>query len=326
VRPVLRYLGFLGLLSASLVFAIPGGAAADDYPAKSVRLLVPYPAGGPNDVLARLIGQKLAVSLGKPVVVDNKPGASTMVANEAVARATPDGYTLLFNNSTLATTTVLYKHAPYRLDDFTAIAPVANAGLMLTVPLSLPVKSVAELVGLAKASPGKLNYASSGRGGATHLTSEHFKRVAGLDVVGIEYRGSAVLMGDLVAGDVQFYFYPVTGSLEYIRSGQIRALGVTSDQRLPAAPDIPTFKELGYPAMVATIAYGIFGPAALPKPIVERLNADIAAAVNAPDVQARIVAEGGFPMTASPERYAAFFRENLAFWSQVIQPLGLELD
>jgi tripartite-type tricarboxylate transporter receptor subunit TctC len=133
-------------------------------------------------------------------------------------------------------------------------------------------------------------------------------------------------MADLVAGDVQYYFYPATGSLEYIRSGQIRALAVTSDERLPAASNIPTFKELGYPAMVATIAYGIFGPAALPRPVIERLNAEITAAVKAPDVQARIVAEGGFPATASPEQFSTLFRENLAFWSQVIQPLGLELD
>jgi tripartite-type tricarboxylate transporter receptor subunit TctC len=300
--------------------------AAEDYPSKSIRLVVPYPAGGANDILARLIGQKISASLGKPVVIDNKPGAATIVGNEAVARSAPDGYTLLFNNSTLATTTVLYKRAPYRLDDFTAIAPVANTGLVLTVPPAMPVKSVADLVALAKASPGKLNYASSGRGGATHLTSEHFNRTAGIDTVGIEYRGSATLMSDLIAGDVQFYFYPVTGSLEYINTGRLRALGVTSDLRLPAAPDIPTFKELGYPAMVATIAYGIFGPAGLPKPIVERLNADITKAVNADDVRARIVAEGGFPMTASPERFASFFRENLAFWSQIIQPLALELD
>jgi tripartite-type tricarboxylate transporter receptor subunit TctC len=324
VRPVLRV---LGVFVAAFVAAVSGAAlAADDYPVRAIRLIVPYAAGGPNDVLARLVGQKLAISLGKPVVVDNKPGASTMLANETVAHAPPDGYTLLFNNSTLATTTVLYKRVPYRLDDFTAIAPVTSTGLVLTVPVVLPVKTLVDLVTLAKTNPGKLNYGSSGRGGATHLTSEHFNRVAGLNTVGIEYRGTATLMGDLIAGDVQFYFYPVIGSLEHINTGQIRALAVTTDQRLAAAPNIPTFKELGYPAMVATIAYGIFGPAALPKPIVERLNADITAAVKAPDVQARIAGEGGFAMTATPEQFAAFFRENLAFWSQIIQPLNLELD
>jgi tripartite-type tricarboxylate transporter receptor subunit TctC len=317
--------GMTGLIVLASVLSF-GAAHADDYPSKPIRLIVPYPSGGANDIFARLIGQKLTASLGKPVVIENRGGASTMLGGDLVAKAPPDGYTLLLNNSTLGTTTVLYKKVPYRLDDFAFIAPIAKTGILLTVNPKFPAHSLADLVAAAKASPGKLNYASSGRGGATHLITEHFNRLFDLKTTGVEYRGSSPLMTDLLAGQVQFYFYPVNGSMEQIHSGQLRALAVTSDERLTAAPDIPTFKELGYPAMGATIIYGIYGPAALPKPIVATLNRAITDAVNAADVKQRLVEEGDVPMTATPEEFAAQFRQNLAFWGGVIKPLGLELD
>jgi tripartite-type tricarboxylate transporter receptor subunit TctC len=303
-----------------------GPVFADDYPAKPIKLVVPYPSGGANDIFARLIGQKLTASLGKPVVIDNKSGASTMLGSDFVAKSPPDGYTLLLNNSTLGTTTVLYKKVPYKLADFAAVAPIASTGIWLTVTPQLPVKSVADLVAYMKANAGRVNYASSGRGGATHLISEHFERMFGLNVTGVEYRGSSPLMTDLLAGQVQLYFYPVNGSMEFLRNGQLRALAVTSEERLVAAPDIPTFQELGFPQMSATIIYGIWGPAAMPKPIVDRLNREIASAVQADDVKARFSSEGAVPIALPPDAFAAAYRRNLEFWEGVIRPLDLELD
>ncbi len=317
----------IGVLVGLLPFiGAAGPAAAQDYPVRPIRLVVPYPAGGANDIFARLIGDKLNAALGKPVVIENRSGASTMIGSAFVAKAPPDGYTLLLNNSTLGTTTILYKKVPYKLDDFTFVAPVAGSGILLTITPKLAVGSLADLVALAKAEPGKLNYAASGPGGATHLISEHFNRMFGLRTVGIEYRGSSPLMSDLLGGQVQFYFEPVNGALDLIKSGQLHALAVTSPERLTAAPDVPTFKDLGYPAMTATLIYGIFGPAHLPPGIVARLNQAIAAAVRSPEVTARLVAEGDVPMTASPSRFAAEFRDNLAFWAGVIRPLDLDLD
>ena len=310
--------------AAVLLWASP--ARADDYPSKPIRLVVPYPSGGANDIFARLIGQKLTASLGKPVVIDNKPGASTMLGSDFVAKAPPDGYTLLLNNSTLGSTTVLYKKVPYKLSDFAAVAPVASTGIWLTVPPQLPATSLAEFVAYAKANAAKINYASSGRGGATHLITEQFDRVFGLTVTGVEYRGSSPLMTDLLAGQVQYYFFPVNGSMEFLRNGQLRALAVTSEQRLEAAPDVATFQELGYPQLTATIIYGIWGPAALPNAILERLNRDIGAAVRADDVKARFTAEGAVPLIETPQAFAATYRQNLDFWEGVIRPLDLELD
>jgi tripartite-type tricarboxylate transporter receptor subunit TctC len=314
------------IVLAVALMLFSGGAAAEDYPARPIRLVVPYPAGGANDIFARLIGQKLTDSLGKPVVVENRAGASTMIGSSFVAKAPPDGYTLLLNNSTLGTTTILYKTVPYRLDDFTFVAPVANSPIILVVNQASPLRSLADLVAAAKAAPGKLNYAATGPGGATHLISEHFNSTFGVRTIEVDYRGAAPLLTDLLGGQVEFYFEPVNGSMDPIRAGQLRALAVTSEARLAAAPDVPTFKELGYPAMTATIAYGIFGPAHLPAEVVAKLNRAIGAAVSAPDVNTRLVAEGDVPVTATPEQFAASYRANVGFWAGVIKPLNLSLE
>jgi len=292
------------------VFLAIAPALADEYPAKAIKLVVPYPSGGANDIFARLIGQKLTASLGKPVVIDNKSGASTMLGSDFVAKSPADGYTLL----------------PYKLDDFTAVAPVATTGIWLTVNPALPVKSVADLVAYVKSNQGKVNYASSGRGGATHLISEHFDKQFGIAATGVEYRGSSPLITDLLAGQVQYYFFPVNGSMEFLRSGQLRAIAVTSEKRLEAAPDIPTFQELGHPEMNATIMYGIWGPAGLPQPILERLNREIGAAVQSDEVRARFTGEGAAPMTAAPAAFQAAYRQNVDFWEGIIHALALELD
>jgi tripartite-type tricarboxylate transporter receptor subunit TctC len=319
-------LNLRSILIAAVLAVLAGSARAEDYPTRPIHLIVPYPAGGANDIFARLIGQKLNDSLGKPVVIENRAGASTMIANAFVAKAAPDGYTLLLNNSTLGITTILYKKVSYRLDDFTFIAPVANSPIILVVNQSSPLRSLKDLVAAAKAAPGKLNYAATGPGGATHLISEHFNRVFGVRTVEVDYRGAAPLLTDLLGGQVDFYFEPVNGSMDPIKAGQLRALAVTSEARLAAAPDVPTFKELGTPAMTATIAYGIFGPAHLPDEIVAKLNTAIGAAVLAPDVNARFLAEGDVPKTATPAQFAAQFRANVGFWADVIKPLNLQLD
>jgi len=226
----------------------------------------------------------------------------------------------------LGTTTLLYKHVTYKLADFVPIAPIVQNSNVLAVNTSVPAKSVAELVAYARANPGKLNYGSTGPAGATNLISAYFNRLAGIDIVGIDYKGAAPVTTDLLAGTLQIYFYPVTGSFHFFTSGQLRALAVTSDQRLPQLPDVPTLKESGYPTMVTDIWYGILGPAALPKPIVAQLNQAILAAVAAPDVRDRLTAEGGTPMRMSPEEFAAFMSGNMKLWADIIQPLGLQLD
>ena len=305
---------------------VGGAAGAADYPSNPIRLVVPYPPGGPNDLVARIVGQKLTELMGQPVIVVNRPGASTMIGAESVAKAPADGYTLLLGNTVLGTTTLLYKHVSYTLADFVPIAPIVQNSNILAVNPSVPAKSVAELVAYAKANPGKLNYGSTGPAGATNLISAYFNRLAGIDIVGIDYKGAAPVTTDLLAGTLQTYFYPVTGSFHFFTSGQLRALAVTSEARLAQLPEVPTLKESGYPTMVTDIWYGILGPAARPKPIVAALNRAITSAVAAPDVRARLTGEGGTPMQMSPEAFAGFMQANMALWADIIRPLNLQLD
>ena len=312
------------LLALALLGA--GGAVAADYPASPIRLVVPYPTGGPNDLIARVVGQKLGELLGQPVIVVNRPGASTMIGAESVAKAPADGYTLLLGNTVLGTTTLLYKHVSYKLEDFVPIAPIVQNSNILALHPSVPAQSVAELVAYAKANPGKLNYGSNGPGGATNLISAYFARLAGIDIVAIDYKGVGPATTDLLAGTLQIFFFPVTGSFHFFTSGQLRALAVTSEHRLPQLPDVPTLKESGYPSMVTDLWYGILGPAALPKPIVATLNQAVTKAVASPDVRARLVGEGGTPLQMTPEQFASFMNANMALWADIIRPLDLQLD
>jgi tripartite-type tricarboxylate transporter receptor subunit TctC len=313
------------LLALCIAFAAAGAGAAD-YPANPIRLVVPYPPGGPNDLIARVVGQKLTELMGQPVIIVNRPGASTMIGAEAVAKAPADGYTLLLGNTVLGTTTLLYKHVTYSLADFVPIAPIVQNSNILALHPSVPAHSVAELVAYAKANPGKLNYGSNGPGGATNLISAYFGRLAGIDIVAIDYKGVAPATTDLLAGTLQLFFFPVTGSFHFFTSGQLRALAVTSDTRLSQLPDVPTLKESGYPTMVTDIWYGILGPAALAKPLVAQLNEAITRAVAAPDVRERLTAEGGTPMRMAPEDFASFIKQNMALWEEIIRPLDLQLD
>jgi tripartite-type tricarboxylate transporter receptor subunit TctC len=314
------------LLAICLTVACLSGAGAADYPSSPIRLVVPYPPGGPNDLIARIIGQKLTELMGAPVIVVNRPGASTMIGASEVAKAPADGYTLLLGNTVLATSTLLYKHVTYSLEDFVPIAPIVKNSNILAINSSVPATSVAELVAYARANPGKLNYGSNGPGGATNLISAYFNRLAGIDVVAIDYKGVAPATTDLLGGALQIFFYPVTGSFHFFTSGQLRALAVTSEQRLPQLPDVPTLKESGYPTMVTDIWYGILGPAALSPPIVAKLNQAINQATESADVRARLAGEGGTVMTMSPTEFSRFMTDNMALWADIIRPLNLQLD
>ena len=316
----------LALAFCLCVALCAGAARAADYPTGPIRLIVPYPTGGPNDLIARVVGQKLTELMGQPVIVMNRPGASTIIGAEAVAKAAPDGYTLLLGNTVLGTTPLLYKHVSYKLEDFVPIAPIVQSSNVLAIHPSVPAKSVAELVAYAKANPGKLNYGSNGPGGATNLISAYFCRLAGIDIVAIDYKGVGPATADLLAGRLQLFFLPVTGSFHFFTSGQMRALAVTSEQRLAQLPDVPTLKESGYPSMVTDLWYGILGPAALPKPIVAELNQAINAALAAPDVQSRLTSEGSTIMRMNPEEFAGFMKSNMALWEDIIRPLDLQLD
>lgn len=307
---------------------LAGAAAAQTYPSQPVRLVVPYPAGGPTDVLGRVIAQKLTESLGQPVVVDNRPGASGNVGSDLVAKAVPDGYTLVLgNNATHATNESLFPNMPYRtLRDFAPIILVATVTNMVTVNPGVPATSIAELVALAKRQPGKLNYGSTGNGSAAHLIGEMFKGTAGIDLVHVPYRGSAPAVTDLLSGQVQVMFATLPTVLPHVQADKLRGLAVTAARRLPSLPNVPTLAEAGYPGLVADAWFGLFAPASTPAAIVARLNAETAKGLQAADARDTL-AKQGFALTSStPAEFAEHVRGEVAKWAKVIKDSGAKVD
>lgn len=316
------------LIAVATPAVLAGSAAAQSYPTQPVRLVVPYPAGGPTDVLGRVIAQKLTESLGQPVVVDNKPGASGNIGSDLVAKAAPDGYTLVLgNNATHATNESLFPNMPYRtLRDFTPVILVATVTNMVTVHPGVAAKSVAELVALAKQQPGKLNYGSTGNGSAAHLIGELFKSTAGVDLVHVPYRGSAPAVTDLLSGQVQVMFATLPTVLPHVQAGKLRGLAVTAAKRLPSLPDVPTLAEAGFSGLVADAWFGLFAPANTPAAIVSRLNAETAKAVQAADARDSL-AKLGFEVTSStPAQFTEHVRGEVGKWAKVIQDSGAKVD
>lgn len=305
-----------------------GAAVGQTYPSQPVRLVVPYPAGGPTDVLGRVIAQKLTESLGQPVVVDNRPGASGNIGSDVVAKATPDGYTLVLgNNATHATNESLFPNMPYRtLRDFAPIVLVATVTNMVTVNPSVPAKSIAELVALAKQQPGKLNYGSTGNGSAAHLIGELFKGTAGIDLVHVPYRGSAPAVTDLLSGQVQIMFATLPTVLAHVQADKLRGLAITAAKRLPSLPNVPTLAEAGYPGLVADAWFGLFAPANTPAAIIARLNAETAKGLQAADAR-EALAKQGFELTSStPAQFTEHVRSEVAKWAKVIKDSGAKVD
>lgn len=313
----------LGLLA----FAFSPLQAAD-YPNRPVSLVVGFPPGGPSDVLARVIGKKLEQIVGPPFVIDNRPGAGGNIAAEAVARAAPDGYTLLMgNNSILATNAVLYKKVAFDPEkDFEPIALIGSQANILVVNPNVPARSLAELIALAKANPGKLNFASSGHGAAAHLAGELFKSQAGIDIVHVAYKGGAPALQDVIAGHVQMIFATAASVVGHIQSGAVRPLAVSTLRRTTVLPEIPTVAELGLAGFDATTWHGLVAPAGTAREIIATLNQAANAALKSPDVQKSLADLGVDIIGGSSEEFAAYIKSEIPKWTAIVKASGAKLD
>ena len=303
------------------------GAQAQSYPNRPVRLVVPYPPGGTADLLARVVGQSLGSQLGQTVVVENRGGAGGNIATEHVAKSEPDGYTLLMANaSVLAINPSLFRSVPFDpLRDFAPISLVAHVPLILVVHPSTPVNSVKELIALAKARPGQLNYAAAGHGSTTHLSMELFKTMAGCDLTTIAYKGSGPALAAITAGEVPVMFELFPTALGFIKSGRLRALAVTSPERSSLMPDLPPVAET-LPGFHVASWFGIVAPARTPKDIVARLNADIVKLVNSADMRGRFASLGAEPQSSTPEEFTKFNVAELEKWAKIVKDSGAKVE
>jgi tripartite-type tricarboxylate transporter receptor subunit TctC len=304
----------------------PQAAAQERYPAKTVRLVVPFAPGGGADISARTIAQKLTERLGQQFVVDNRPGGGGNLGTEQVAKAAPDGYTLLLVSSSYGANPSLYKLTFDPVAGFEPITLVSQQPFIAVVHPSLPVKSIRELVALAKARPGELAFASSGAGGIQHLALEYFKSAAGVDILHVPYKGGATAHTDLMAGNVQMTFGTILSTLNMVQTGKLRALAVTTAQRTPALPDTPTMIQAGLPGFVVTGWYAVLAPARTPKPVTTLLNREITAALQAPDVKERLAKEGSTVVASTPEALTEHLRSEIAKWERVTRSAGIRLD
>ncbi len=301
--------------------------AAQTYPAKPIRFIVPFPPGGGNDLIARELSQHLTESLGQPMVVDNRPGASTLIGAEAAAKASPDGYTLFMgNNSTLTINPHLYKKLPYdAVRDFAPLSLLASAPFVLLAHPSVPAQSVKELIALARQRPGQLNFGSSGLGIATHLAGEMFKLMARVDIVHIPYKGAAPALTDLIGGQIELLFNNVISAMPHVRSGRLRALAVTSKTRSHALPQVPAVAEAGLPDYEASVWYAVLAPARAPAPVRTRLHGEFVKALQQPRVQDRLASDGASIVGSTPEVLARTIEADLARWGKVIKQNGISL-
>ena len=321
---------FLSLLLSSLLLVVAAASALaqGNYPDRPVRIIVPFPAGGPADSLARIVGERLAQSLGKPFVIENKAGAGGNIGMEQGARAAPDGYTLtLAPVGNLTVAPALYAKLPYDpVKDFAPITVLAVVPNVLIVHPSVPAKTVAELVALAKAKPGSLNYASPGNGSIPHLAAELFKRVAGVDVVHVPFNGVAPATNAVLSGEVQMFFAQSSSALPQWRAGKVVALGVATRKRLASAPELPTIAEQGFPDFEATSWYGLVAPAGTPSSIVERLHGEIVRALALPEVRERIAGLGAETVGNSPSEFAAMQKAEAARWIKIAREANIHAD
>jgi tripartite-type tricarboxylate transporter receptor subunit TctC len=301
-------------------------SAQDKYPSRAIRLIVPFAPGGGADISARTIAAKLTERFGQQVIADNRPGAGGNVGVEIAAKAPPDGYTLLLVSSSYGANPSLYKLSFDPVNGFEPITLVSQQPFILVVHPSLPARSVKELIALAKAKPGSLNYASSGAGGIVHLGTEYFKSVAGIDMVHIPYKGGNTAHNDIVAGFVQVYFGTILSTLPVVKSGKVRALAVSTDKRNAALPDVPTVAEAGLPGFSFGGWYAVLAPAKTPKEITALLNREIVALLQAPDVKERLAAEGSTVVASTPEQLRQHLQRDIAKWQKVVKAANIRLD
>ena len=309
------------------LFFCAAQALAQSYPAKPIKVLVGVPPGGPTDSVLRAISPELSEALGQPIVVENKPGASAVIATDAAAKAAPDGYTLTFIYITHATNPTLMKSLPY--DSLADLAPVTMVGrqsMVLLAHPSFPASNVQELIARAKASPGKIDYGASDSGSAPHLAGELFKMMGGIDLTPISYKGTAPAMTDLLAGHIPVMFVSNISALPHVKSGKLKALGVTGAQRTPQAPDIPTISESGLPGYEVYGWYGFAAPAKTPRPIIQRLYGEVAKIAQDPKMKARLAGQGLELVGNTPEEFGAFIRTEIAKWSKVLKAAGVKSE
>ena len=316
----------IAVLLLSLL-AFGATAQAQHYPSKPVKIIVPYGAGGPADIYARFIGAKLAETMGQPFVVEDRPGGGAVVGTDAVAKSAPDGYTLLMMSNTHAVNETLIPKKPYDLmRDLAPITGVNYSDLLMVVHPSVPANNLKEFIALAKASPGKLNYASSGPGTPNHLAGELFKAMAGVDIVHVPYKGSDGARAGILGGQVQMMLDAITTMTQNVRAGKLKAMGTTGKTRSSVLPDVPTIAEAGVPGYEAGIWLGLMAPAGTPRPVLEQLNAEVNKVINAPEVKEAWAKQGAAPMGMSIDQFDKFIRAEIVKWSSVVKATGMKVD
>jgi tripartite-type tricarboxylate transporter receptor subunit TctC len=304
-----------------------GSAQAQDYPARQVRMIVPFGAGGPADVYARIIAQHLSEQLKQTFIVENRPGAGSIIGTDAVAKSPPDGYTLLVMSNTHTTNESLVTSKPFQLmRDFVPVAPLNYSDLIMVVHPSVAAKDLKEFIALAKKDPGKLNYASSGVGTPYHMAGELFKSMGETDIVHVPHKASGEARNAVIGGHVQMMFDAITTMAPNVAAGQVRALGTTGTKRSELTPDVPTVAEAGVPAYEATIWLGVMAPAGTPQPIVDKLNAEIAKVINRADVKENWAKQGAVPMVMSPPEFDKYLRADIEKWAKVVQKSAIKAN
>jgi tripartite-type tricarboxylate transporter receptor subunit TctC len=315
------------LAACAAAILLPAGALAQAWPAKPITMVVPFPPGGPTDLVARVLAQKLGEQLGQNVLVDNKGGANGNIGAVAVARAPADGYTLLYNTSSITLSPALYKSLQYDVEkDFAPVALTAVVPLALVVHPSIPANNVREFVAYAKANKGKLSYGSAGNGNVTHLGAFQFVQANGIDAVHVPFKGSAPADLALASGDIQFMTDTVNSVMGFVRDKRMKMLAVTTAKRMSLFPDVPTLAESGMPGFEVGAWQGVMVPAATPKAVVERLNAEINKALQHPDVKAKLAAQGAEPLGSSTAEYGAYVKGEIARWDKVVKASGVTIE
>lgn len=317
----------LATLAAAALSGAGGAFAQASWPAKPITMIVPFPPGGPTDLVARVLAQRLGEQLGQSVVVDNRAGANGNIGNQAVARAPADGYTILYNTSSITLSPALYKSLAYDVEkDFAPVALTAVVPLALVVHPSVPANNVREFVAYAKANPGKLSYGSAGNGNVTHLGAFQFAQANGIDAVHVPFKGSAPADLALASGDIQFMTDTINSVMGFVRDKRMKLLAVTTAKRMSLFPDVPTLAETVMPGFEVGAWQGVMVPAATPRPIVDRLNAEILKALQHPEVKAKLAAQGAEPLGSTPGEYAAYVKKEIARWGGVVKASGVTIE
>jgi len=317
--------GLLALL-ALLALLIATAAAAQSFPNRPVRFIVGFTPGGGVDINARLLAIKLSEQLGQQVVVENKPGAGTNIANEYVAKSAADGYTLLFNSAAFAVNLALYRNPPYALRDFAPVSVFSESVNLLVVSASLPARTLQDLVTMARERPGSLNYSSAGAGTTQHMAAELFKLKSGTDIVHVPYKGSAPALTALIAGEVQLSFSNTVAINQHVRGGRLRALAVAGARRTDLMPEVPTMKEAGVEGVEVPLWFGLLAPAGTPRDVVQLLAANVGRAARSPDIRQKLVDQGADPVGNTPEEFERQLRDEVARWVEVVKVSGAKAE